>query len=104
MRSGDFTGAGLPTLYDPTTEVVTGTTVTRQTFISEYGSNKIPAAMLDSVAKNIQAIFPSIDPGITSTVNNYSYISPSTSTLQKWFGRFDADPAAKNHLSGSTGL
>ncbi len=102
MRTGDFTGPGLPTLYDPSTQVVSGNTVTRQTFISEYGSNKIPSSMLDSVAKNIQAIFPTIDPSITSTVNNYSYISPSTSTLQKWFGRFDADPAAKNHLSGSS--
>ena len=58
MRTGDFTGAGLNTLYDPTTETINPVTgvVTRQSFISEYGSNKIPAGMIDPVAKNIEAI------------------------------------------------
>ncbi len=59
MKTGDFTG--LATIYDPTTQVVTGSTVTRQSFASEYGQgNKIPTALIDSVAKNIQAIFPSM--------------------------------------------
>jgi Carboxypeptidase regulatory-like domain len=57
MKTGDFTG--LPTIYDPTTQVVTGSTVLRQSFASEYGQgNKIPAALIDPVAKNIQKIFP----------------------------------------------
>jgi hypothetical protein len=98
MTSGDFTG--LATIYDPTTQIVTGSTVTRQSFQSEYGSNKIPAAMIDSTAKAIAALFPTVNGNFAS--NNYSYISPSNSTLQKWFGRFDADPASKNHISGSS--
>jgi hypothetical protein len=100
MKTGDFTAAGLPTLYDPTTQVVVGNVVTRQSYISEYGSNKIPAAQLDSVAKNIEAIYPT--PNLPGTTNNFSYISPSHSFLQKWFGRFDYDPISNNHLSGST--
>ena len=44
--AGDFTGQ--PTIYDPTTQVVTqtpdGPVVTRQSFADEYGGgNKIPA-------------------------------------------------------------
>ena len=102
MRTGDFTG--LPTIYDPTTQVVDPMTgiVTRQSFASEYGNgNKIPAAMLDTVAKNIQAIFPSM-PANSFSTNNFTYGNPAAiSTLQKWFGRFDADITQKNRLSGS---
>lgn len=98
MRAGDFTGLG--TIYDPTTQVVNGSTVTRKSFAEVYGNgNKIPANMLDTVAKNIQAYFPA--PNLAKADNNYSYIIPSPSTLQKWFGRFDADPVSNHHISGS---
>ncbi len=98
--AGDFTG--LDTLYDPTTQVVDPNTgiVTRQSFANEYGQgNKIPAALIDPVAKNIQAFFPA--PNLPGLTNNYNYILPSTSSLQKWFGRFDADPFPSHHISGS---
>ncbi|MFP5227844.1 MAG: carboxypeptidase regulatory-like domain-containing protein [Acidobacteriota bacterium] len=99
MKKGDF--SGLPTIYDPTTQVVSGTTVTRQSFASEYGSgNIIPAGMIDPVAKNIEAIFPS--PTLPGIVNNFQYIAPAQSTLQKYFGRFDADITRNNRLSGSS--
>ena len=99
MRTGDFSGLG--TLYDPSTQVVTGTTVTRQSFADEYGNgNKIPAGMIDSVAKTIQALYPT--PNLPGTVNNYSYISPSNSILQKYFGRFDAVVTKNDHVSGSS--
>ena len=101
MKNGDFTG--LNTIYDPTTQDVSGTTVTRQSFASEYGNgNKIPSGMIDPVAKSIQAIFPSPLPNLPGIVNNYQYITPSQSTLQKWFGRFDANITQNNHLSGSS--
>jgi Carboxypeptidase regulatory-like domain/TonB dependent receptor-like, beta-barrel len=103
MREGDFTG--LATIYDPTTQTVdpsTGTVI-RQSFASEYGNgNKIPAGMIDPVAKNIQAIFPSLS-ATTFSANDYRYANPaSVSTEQKWFGRFDADLTSKNHLDGSS--
>jgi len=102
MRTGDFTG--LPTIYDPTTTTIDPVTgyVTRQSFASEYGNgNKIPAAMLDSVAKNIQMVFPS-EPATSFTTNNYQYGAPATpSNEQKWFGRFDANPTQSNHVYGS---
>ncbi len=101
MKAGDFTG--LPTIYDPTTEVVSGGTVTRQSFASEYGQgNKIPASLIDSVAKNIQTIFPKA-PGTTFTTNNLSLPAPANvATEQKWFGRFDADITHNNRLTGSS--
>ena len=49
---GDFTG--LPTIYDPTTQVVTNGIVTRQSFASEYNNgNKIPVNIISSVAEAI---------------------------------------------------
>ncbi len=101
MKNGDFTG--LPTIYDPTAQVVSGSTVTRPSFASEYGNgNKIPVGMIDQVAQNIQKIYPSPSPNLSGIVNNFQYITASRSTLQKWFGRFDADVSKSNHLSGSS--
>ena len=100
MKAGDFTG--LPTIYDPTTQVVSGTTVIRQSFADEYGQgNKIPAALIDKVAKNIQSIFPKA-PGSTFQTNNLNLGAPANKTTeQKWFGRFDADITHNNRLTGS---
>lgn len=100
MLTGDFTG--LNTIYDPTTQVVNGSTVTRQSFADEYGNgNKIPTAMLDSVAKTIQSYYPK--PNVTGAlVNNYDYIAPSQPRLTKWFGRIDADITQNNRLTGSS--
>jgi len=101
MRAGDFTG--LPTIYDPTTTVVTNGVVTRQSFASEYGQgNKIPAGLIDKVAQNIQSIFPHA-PGSTFKTNNLNLGAPANlATEQKWFGRFDADITHNNRLTGSS--
>lgn len=101
MRSGDFTG--LPPIYDPTTQTVDPATgiVTRQPF----ANNKIPANMLDTVAKNIQALYP--QPNLPGTIangiaiNNYDYQFPTTSPKRKYFGRFDADVGGHNRITGS---
>ncbi len=108
MRTGDFTG--MATVYDPTTQVVDPVTgvVTRQSFASEYGNgNKIPAAMLDSVALKLQNYFPKATPGIGTFVNgipnnNYFYRLPTNSPQFKYFGRFDADVTSTNRITGSS--
>lgn len=100
MREGDFTA--LNTIYDPTTQTVDKSTgvVTRKSFNDEYGNgNKIPSSMFDSVAKNIQKLYPS--PNLSTATNNYQYTSPSNSTMQKYFGRIDADLTPNNRLTGS---
>jgi hypothetical protein len=102
QKTGDFTGVA-NTIYDPTTQVVNGSNVVRQSFASEYGNgNKIPSTMLDPVAKAIQAVYPS-NPQTTFKTNNYTYLLPSSPTTeQKWFGRFDADITPNNRLTGSS--
>jgi hypothetical protein len=101
MRSGDFTG--LNPIYDPTTQTVDSNTgvVTRQPF----ANNKIPANMLDAVAKNIQSYYPQPNlPGILVNgiaTNNYDYQFPTSSPKRKYFGRFDADVKSNNRITGS---
>lgn len=101
MRSGDFTG--LPTIYNPTSQVVDPATgiVTRQPF----ANNIIPPSMLDTVAKNIQTYYPAANRAGTVangiTTQNYSYQFPSSAPKFKYFGRFDADVTRNNRITGS---
>jgi hypothetical protein len=124
MMGGDFTG--MPTLYDPTTQVMVtsgsctyanalypGGTLTqaapcvqRQSFASEYGNgNKIPSAMISSVSTAIQKLFPTANtagtpvPGKGYNENNFVYNAPSTNPFIKWFGRTDIDVTPKNRLT-----
>jgi hypothetical protein len=107
VRSGDFTG--LAPLYDPTTQVVNADgTVTRKTFQSEYGSNKIPAALLDPVAQKVLALYPlpntvgtpQLDAtnGITYTTNNFAYSAPVQNPFTKYFGRLDYNINQSHHM------
>ncbi|MHB1936291.1 MAG: outer membrane beta-barrel protein [Acidobacteriaceae bacterium] len=102
MRSGDFTGQ--PTLYDPTTQTVDSAGVVhRQSFASEYGNgNKIPAAMIDTVANAIQAYFPKPNTAGTTvngiTSNNFFYNTPSSNPFTKYFGRLDYNINDNNHM------
>ncbi len=119
---GDFTGnfinssgvsVPLPTLYDPTTQTITTTgtgcsvaapCVTRKTFASEYGSNKIPTGMIDPAAKAIITYVQSTK-GYPATVNTYSadnfqLLGPaSQAPFIKYFGRWDTDLASNNRLT-----
>jgi hypothetical protein len=122
LEGGDFTGAGLPTLYDPTTQTIqqTGTytyttpngpytqtcpCVIRKTFLQEYGSNAIPGTMIDPVAKAIQAYFPAANTAgtVTSGIaeNNFTYNTPSSNPFKKYFGRLDWDITPSNRLTMS---
>lgn len=101
MRAGDF--SGLAPIYDPTTQTVDPSTgiVTRQPF----PKNRIPADMLDLVARNIQAYYPQPNlPGIVVNgiaTQNYDYQFPTTTPKRKYFGRFDADVRSNNRITGS---
>jgi hypothetical protein len=102
MRAGDFSGQ--PTIYDPTTQTVdSGGVVHRQSFADEYNNgNKIPAVMIDSVAKAIQAYYP--QPNTAGTVvngittNNFFYNVPNSNPWTKYFGRLDYNVTAANHM------
>ena len=121
MMSGDFTG--MPTLYDPTTQVINlngGCTysdgapaatagvpcVQRTSFAQEYGNgNKIPASMISPVAQAFQTHFPKANvtgepvPGKGYNQNNFAYQAPSTDPYIKWFGRLDYDVTPNNRLT-----
>ena len=107
LKSGDFTG--LATIYDPTTQTVDPNTgiVTRKSFAEEYGNgNRIPANMIDPVAKAIQALYPEPMAGLGTSVNgistnNFAYLYPSSTPVVKYFGRFDADITRNNRITGS---
>jgi hypothetical protein len=102
-RAGDFTG--MPTIYDPTTQTIDSNGVVhRVSFAQEYGNgNKIPANLIDPVAKAIQAYYPAPNtPGIV--VNgfpqaNYLYHVPHSNTNRRFFGRLDYDITPKNRLT-----
>jgi hypothetical protein len=61
VMSGDFSDQ--PLIYDPTTQTIAHDAhgnpyPVRQTFLSEYGSNEVPAALQDTVAVNFQKFYP----------------------------------------------
>src|SRR5580698_11079110 len=129
MMSGDFSGPGFPTIYDPTTQVVqpngscqytdgafssTGGVspagvpcVIRKSFAEEKGmGNKIPAGMINPVAQAFQKLLPTPNvPGTPSgkgyQQNNYSYQATSTNPFIKWFGRMDYDLTPNNRITAS---
>src|SRR6201987_6138581 len=104
--NGDFTGQ--PTIYDPTTQVITqtpdGPVVTRESFADEYGNgNKIPARLIDPVAKAIQPYYPKPnvngDVSQGAAINNYFYNALNSSPATKYFGRLDWDITPTNRLT-----
>jgi hypothetical protein len=100
MLAGDFTG--MATVYDPATQTVNPATgvVTRRSYADEYGlGNKIPANLISPVANAVQSYFPAAN--LPGTVNNYQYQLPSSSTVQKYFGRVDMDITHSNRITGS---
>ncbi len=125
IEVGDFTG--FPTIYDPTTQVVTETgtvtqpdgkvqtcpCVTRTSFAQEYGNgNKIPPSMISPVAQAIQALYPSPSnhpsdgmfvTGVTepygTVANNYYYSIVTAATEPRYFGRLDYDLSPNNRIT-----
>lgn len=67
-RSGDFSAAGLPAIYDPTTG---------QQFTSNGVANAIPAGRISDQAKALLQYFP--EPNIAGAVQNYHLLSTAQS-------------------------
>ncbi len=115
VKAGDF--AGQVTLYDPTTQTIGIDSAgnpypIRKSFISEYGTNAIPQALIDKVSANYQKLFPSptnhIAGGtfVTGQVNargvvqhNFVASLPQSNPYKRYFGRFDYNISASNRLS-----
>ncbi len=114
---GDFTGQ--PLIYDPTTQTI-GHDVNgnpypiRKSFLSEYGTNAVPATMFDKVAANFQKFYPTptnhiaggnFIPGTTNgqgiVQNNFYSSLPQSTPYRKYFGRFDYDINPRNRVTAS---
>lgn len=131
MIGGDFSGlhipvnannpSGMQLIYDPTTQTI-GTDSAgnkypiRQSFLSEYGTNAIPAALFDKVAVNFQKFFPTTAnhpaflnpiPGGLKTgtegepQQNWFYNQLVSSPVKRYFGRLDYDVTPTNRITMS---
>ncbi len=121
VMGGDFTGEQL--IYDPTTQTIGMDSKgnpypIRKSFLSEYGTNAVPAGLFDKLAANFQNYYPTptshiaaghFIPGntITSgslvgvTQNNFLASVPNSTPYRKYFGRFDYDVNSRNRITAS---
>ena len=126
IQSGDFSGniAANPSapylIYDPTTQVIATDSAghpypIRQSFLSEYGTNAIPAGMIDTVSSNFQKYYPTPDNHIpygnfvpNATVNSAGVLTnnfysqyPVPRPWKRYFGRLDYAITQNNRLTFS---
>jgi Carboxypeptidase regulatory-like domain len=119
VMAGDFSGPGLPLIYDPATQYTQQTgsytypgqtlpttcpCVIRQSFADEYhNGNRIPASRLDPVAVATQQYWPKPNGSGTTASNglvqsNYTYTPPQSSPFTRFFGRLDYQVKPNNHI------
>ncbi len=92
MQAGNFSGAGFPTIYDPST-------INGQNARSPFPGNVIPSSRIDPMAAKLQSYFPQTnEPGLA---NNWFGAEPSTTPLNRFFGRMDYNINDKHRLTGS---
>ncbi len=113
------------TLYDPTTQTIAYDSLgnpypVRQSFTSEYGEtganvNTIPSGLIDSVAKAVQAYYPTpsshpsfgtfepgtLNPSIGVLQNNWYSSLANSNPLRKYTGRLDYDITPNNRFTAS---
>jgi hypothetical protein len=117
MLTGDFSSiAGTTTLYDPTTQTIAhdakGTAYPiRQSFLSENGSNTLPA--LDTVAAKFAQLYPTpahhiaegkfVTPSGTGAhgepIDNFASDISTPNPTTRYFGRLDYDVTSKHRLT-----
>ena len=119
MLNGDFTAGGTcatkssapacTTLYDPTSATDSATGQGKVSFISEYGSNQIPAGMISSNVKQLLALYAPLAaaeapiPGVTGASDylyNYRVAFATPQSLQKSDTKIDWDATSKLRITG----
>ncbi len=118
VMSGNFSGSPY-TIYDPTTQTIAYDSKgnpypVRKSFEQEYGSNAIPAALIDSVAQKFEQWYPTPSnhiaggkfvtgsPGSEGEPQNNFYSSlPQSTPYRKYFGRLDYQITTDNRLTMS---
>lgn len=115
VKGGDFSGQNL--IYDPTTQTIATDRAgnpypVRKSFLSEYGTNAIPAALFDKVSAAFQKLYPTPSNHIAGSKflagtlngsgllqNNFFSSLPQSTPYRRYFGRFDYNISANNRLS-----
>ena len=95
MRTGNFSAAGIPALFDPLQGAYQNGVFTRQPFIG----NIIPPSRISQAAINMQnLLFPlPTNGGLT---NNFVANVPRVTDYNQYIGRFDQTLGEKDHLFG----
>jgi hypothetical protein len=101
-RLGDFSAllaAGSQyQIYDPSTAVQSGSTVTRQPF----AGNIIPASRISPIAQNYLNFYPApnLTQGVSATgVNNFLSNAPTIDDFNNYLGRLDYNMSSKSRLN-----
>jgi len=115
VLGGDFSGQ--PLIYDPTTQTIATDAQgnqypVRKSFMEEYGTNAIPAGMLDTVAKSLEQFYPTASNHVAGgrfvsgalnsigVLQNNFYSNPSqNSPMIRYFGRLDYDVTPNNRIT-----
>jgi hypothetical protein len=93
-RTGDFTGAGLPVIYDPTTTMCAGSVCSKQAF----AGNIIPTSRISPVSRSFQSYLPA---NTTPTLlNNYLSTLPKTLHNNNITSKADWNYSEKNRFYG----
>jgi hypothetical protein len=91
MRTGNF--AGLPTISDPFSGTLSGTTINR----TPLAGNLIPASEMSSIAKSLLQFYP--EPTVPGAVINNFISSPNTiDNYSNEMGRIDYNMSDKSRL------
>ncbi len=96
QRSGDFSAAGNPTVYDPTTA---HTDVSGNLVRNAFANNRLPQNELSAVGQKVISFFPMPNTGGPNALtNNYVISGVSTNNDDHWDSRFDHNFSDKWHM------
>jgi len=101
MKAGDFSGTGLPVIYDPTT--ATGSTSNGSFSRTAFAGNKLTG--IDPVAQAVLKDWPEPNRpcanGNSFCTNNYFFIQSAPNPNLRYFGRIDYNFSSANRVTFS---
>ncbi len=99
MREGDFSAAGLRTVYDPATLTYENGKAVR----SPFPGNKIPSNRFDAVAAKIQGYIPATNlPGDRGgLIRNLYWVDSKTANTVQYNAKVDYNVSSSNRITGS---
>lgn len=96
QRAGDFSAAGNPTIYDPTT---LHTDANGNLVRNPFQGNRLPAGSLSPIGQQVMSFFPLPNTGAPGALtNNYVVSGVSKNNDDHWDSRFDHNFTDKWHM------